>query len=87
MLYPLLAKVQKSIDDCPYISYARNHPKCQTEYEVYFCLAPMKNIIKIYTALEIISKTTELYLLEELRKKMNVEKCKAFFYHKAVKVL
>jgi len=87
MLYPLLTKIQKTIDDCPYISYARNHPTYQTEYEVYFCLAPVKNIIKIYTALEIISKTTELYILEELRSKMDVEKCKAFFYHKPVKVL
>jgi hypothetical protein len=86
MLYPLLTKIQKTIDDCLYISYARNHPTYQTEYEVYFCLAPVKNIIKIYTDLEIISKTTELYILEELRSKMDVEKCKAFFYHKAVKV-
>ena len=86
MLYPHLAKIQKIIDECPYISYARNVPTYETEYEVYLCLASLKNLVLIYKDLEIISKTSELYILEKLRSEVDVEKCKAFFFHKAVKV-
>ncbi len=76
------SRIQKFIDDSPYVQLLRlRHPE-GTSFSLYLGIASFSQIISWYEAFNLIKPEDSAYIKEDLKSDYNLDYCRIFFYLK-----